>query len=421
MSQLTLLLGFARHELRQGWRSAEFWVVLVIAAIATAVPCAQSGTTAALAGYVAGNAAITVLGFLGMIWFSLAACRDVLTRTEPLILSKPSSGELIVIGRFLGNYGVVLLLMMGQLIAAALAQTLIAKTPFVPMAYWHAFQRSLVPLFFLGTLSYGLSLLFNTPITGLLAITYWVSVLAVRNSLRRVLNCSLGQNALIYILIGCAVLLLTAILFHPKRRGAKQFPIRWAAVTALLFLMGGLVGVYRANNAHDFPFRILPLADAMGSQHPTLGQRVPGFWLPDQRGRTARLEQHRNKILVIAVWSPAEPASPDALETLTRLRQKFPLDKVVPVAIGVHDDHVVPRHVALDSGFDFPAVSDVYARVTQPFDFGSPMASAYDGDNLPAVIVADRRHVVAYLQKGYALMHFDEVEGIVENLVREQY
>jgi peroxiredoxin len=421
MTQLISIFGFARHELRQGRRSPEFWVILLIGAVATAVPCSQSSTTAGLAGYVAGQAAMVVLGFLGMIWFSLAACRDVLTRADSLILSKPSSGEAIVLGRFLGNYGVVLLLLIGELLAGAAAQTLIAKTPFAPIAYGHAFMRSLTPLFFLGAAAYSLSLLFNTPVTGLLVITYWTYVLTGKTYLRSVFNCALTQNAAIYLLIGGGVLILAAILYHPKRRGAQPFPMGWGATAAALFAVGAMGGVHQARTTQDFPFQFVPLIEAMRGQHVTEGQRVPGFWLPDQWGRTTRLEEYHGKILVIGLWSPDEPASADLLNALASVRQKFPLDKVVPIAVGISDDHAAPRHIALDSGYDFPAVTDIGARVTQPYDQGSPLASAYDANNLPMLVIADRRRVVVYIQKDFSLSLGSVLENVVDALVKQQF
>ncbi len=421
MTQLTLLLGFARHELRQGRRSPEFWVILVIGAVATSVPCSQAGTTAGLAGYVAGQTAMIVLGFLGMIWFSLAACRDVLTRADSLILSKPSSGEAIVLGRFLGNYGVVLLLLIGELIAGAAAQTLVAKTPFAPMAYGHAFMRSLTPLFFLGAAAYSLSLLFNTPVTGLLVITYWTYVLTGKTYLRSIYNCALTQNAAIYILFGCGVLALAAMLYHPKRRGAQPFPTSWGAAAAVLFAIGAIWGVHKVRTTQDFPFQFVPLTEAMRGQHVSLRQRAPGFWLPDQWGRTTRLEEYHGKILVIGLWSPDEPASADLLNALASVRQKYPKDKVVPIAIGISDDHAAPRHVALDGGYDFPAVTDIGARVTQPYDQGSPLASAYDANNLPMLVITDRRRVVTFIQKDFSGTSTAGIELMIDALVKQQF
>jgi peroxiredoxin len=422
MAQLALVLGFAKHELRQGWRSAEFWVVLVIAALATAVPCAQQGTTAALAGYVAGQTAITILGFLAMIWLSLSACRDVLTRTESLILSKPSSGEFIVLGRFFGNYGVVLLLLIGQLLAGAAAQTLIAKTPFVPMAYVHAFERSLIPLYFVGALAYGFSLLFSTPVTGLLVITYWISVLTGKTYLTNVFNCALSQNNWIYLCIGSGVLTLTAVLYHPKRRGAQQFPTGWILAAVAFLLVGALSGVRTSHTIYDLHFNpTVPLMEAIRAQHLTYGLRAPGFWLPDQRGRTVGLEQYQGKVLIIGLWSPAEPGSADLLNLLSRVQKEFPREQVVPVAIGISDDHAVPRHVALDSGFDFPAVTDIGARVTLPFDLGSPLASAYDAEALPTLVITDRRRIVVHIEEHISAGSWDDVRNVVHALMEEQF
>lgn len=396
-------------------------MILIIGAVATAVPCSQSSTTAGLAGYVAGQTAMIVLGFLGMIWFSLAACRDVLTRADSLILSKPSSGEAIVLGRFLGNYGVVLLLLIGELIAGAAAQTLIAKTPFAPMAYGHAFVRSLTPLFFLGAAAYSLSLLFNTPVTGLLVITYWTYVLTGKTYLRSIYNCALTQNAAVYVLLGCGVLALAAILYHPKRRGAQPFPMSWGAAAAALFVVGAMGGVHKARTTQDMPFQFIPLIEVMRGQHLIEGQRAPGFWLPDQWGRTTRLEEHHGKILVIGLWSPDEPASADLLNALASVRQKYPKDKVMPIAIGISDDHTAPRHVAQDSGYDFPVVTDIGARVTQPYDQGSPLASAYDAGNLPMLVVTDRRRVVTFIQKEFGGTSTAGIELIIDALMKQQF
>jgi peroxiredoxin len=421
MSFLRSIFGFAKHELRQGWRSGEFYSLLVLASVATAIPCAEAGTTASLAGYVAGQTAVTVLGFLGMIWFSLAACRDVLTRTEPLILSKSSSGESIVFGRFLGNFGVVLLLLVGELAAGAFSQSLIAKTPFAFMSYVHAFERSVVPLFFLGSMSYSFSLLFGTPVTGLLAITYWISVLTSSSYLRSVFNCSLTQNSWIYISGGAALLALTALLYHPRRRGAQWLSPPWAIAASALFLATALFGVRRARTSHDVYFYSMPLMEAMQSQHLTPGQRPPGFWLPDQFGQTVRLEQFDGKIVVIGLWSPGQMESAELLNILSEVSREFPREQVVPIAVGISDDHAVPRHVALDSGYTFPVVTDVGGRVTTPFDLGSPMAGAYNAQTLPLAVVADRRRRSVFIRSNVAAGNLEEILRTVRSLVKEQF
>jgi len=109
------------------------------------------------------------------------------------------------------------------------------------------------------------------------------------------------------------------------------------------------------------------------------------------------------------------------LNVLASVRQKFPLDKVVPIAVGISDDHAAPRHIALDSGYDFPAVTDIGARVTQPYDQGSPLASAYDANNLPMLVIADRRRVVVYIQKDFSLSLGSVLENVVDALVKQQF
>ena len=142
--------GLARSEFLVGWRNPGFRVAAALCAAVAGLSCTAAGTTASLAAYRVSQQASTVIGLVALLWMCHAACRDAWMGADELVMVKPQSTEAILLGRFLGNLGVVLTVMLFSLAAAAVAQVTWGGTPFRLLAYLHAFARALVPL---GTLS----------------------------------------------------------------------------------------------------------------------------------------------------------------------------------------------------------------------------------------------------------------------------
>jgi len=393
------LWGLTRHEFWLGLRSPGFWAALGLCVFIAAVSCTTPGTTASYAAYLITAPSISsipgfLLGLLALFWLSHVACRDAWLGTEELVLSKPQYVEILVLGRFLGNFALVLVLLLGQLLGAALLQTTWGGTPLVLSAYGHAFQRAFVPLLYLSALGYSLSLLFATPVAGAGVALYWLLVLSGRDYVARILNFSLTQNADIYLPWALGILGLALTLYQRSQRDPTQRRrvLGWA--TAVLFGWGFVTGVQQLRHSHDPPAHRDPLVLAQAGQHLIVGERAPGFWLPDERGRLVELRQFEGQVVVLLLWSPAVRESVSALEILREIRETFPPDEVACLAICVGEDHALARHFAREGRWPFPLLTDTGARLTRPIAAGSPIAEAYTAEEVPYLVVVDRQRVV---------------------------
>ncbi|MCC6442614.1 MAG: redoxin domain-containing protein [Armatimonadetes bacterium] len=391
-ARLRLMLKMARHELMMGLRSAEFRVAFALALVAVLFSAGGSGTTASLAGYRIWNTITHLFGFMLIVWFSAAACREMFTQSEPLVFSKPQSSEMLVLARFVGNFLLACAALAVLLVIGATAQVIGGGTPFVPSAYGHAFRKSLVPLFYLGSLSFSMSLLFRTPVAGAVVGLYWISILLGRNFLARVLSISYSQNAFIYLFIGLAVLLLAASVYRRERRGRFPAPRGIGAAIAASFVFSGLAAWAVIAPSHDPPLRQNDFYLTMGSQRLQEGMRIPGFWLENQDGKITRLSEFPDHILVVLLWSPDVPESVALLDTLAKIHRDYGVRKVTPVAVCISEEYTTARDFARESGYRFPMVIDKGSRLGAELD--SPIAEAFDTEELPFAAITDRSHIV---------------------------
>jgi len=407
--RLRVLLGMARYEFYLSLRSTEFRVAMLLTLILVVVSVGGSGTSASLAGYRISRIASNLFGFLTIIWFSAAACRDIFTQTEVLVLSKPQASEPWVLARLLGNIALACVALAVLLIVGATAQVVGGHTPLILMAYLHAFRRSLVPLLCLGSLSYSMSLLFRTPVAGAVVGLYWISILLGRNFLSRVFNVSFSQNAIIYLPLALAVVLIAAALYRRDRRG--HYPALKGIKTAIILLLAlsGIAVWWVVAPSHDPPLRMNDFEIMMGGQRILEDTRVPGFWLEDQNGQIARLGAYPDHILVILLWSPEVPESVALLDTLARIYRDHGPKKVTPVAICIAEDYTIARDFAREQGYQFPVVIDKGSRFGEKFKTDAPLAEAYEAESLPKAIITDRRH--------FAKAILNESESMAQNMI----
>ncbi len=391
------ILGLARCEFALGWRSAGFWAAGALCAGVAAVSCASPGTTASLAGYVVGRQLCTILGFVALAWLSNVGCRDAWMRAEELVLAKPQSGEVILLGRLLGNLALIGVLAAITLAAGAVIQVTWGGTPLVVTAYLHALLRALVPLLYLSVLGYGLCLLFGTPVAGGVVALYGILVFSGRDYVSRIFNFTLSQNAPVYLLLSGGVLALALLAYCPQRRGEHRWPPALVWSSALLLIAGVAAASHTLRRSHDLPMHQDPGMVAIASQHLGENQRMPGFWLPGTHGPRFGIHSLEGKVVVVGLWSPAVPESLQALDLLRRVHDDYGAQGVAVVAICVGEDHALAGHFARENGTPFPMLYDPGARETQPPSQGSPAAEAYDASTLPRVVVADRDRVVRYV------------------------
>src|SRR5690349_543114 len=87
------LLALTRMELRIGWRSAVFRLAVLVAFAVGIAEGNAPGQGTAISAYGTAEAAWQYLGFVTIVWMSLAAVRETTLRTDILIFSKPQPGE----------------------------------------------------------------------------------------------------------------------------------------------------------------------------------------------------------------------------------------------------------------------------------------------------------------------------------------
>jgi peroxiredoxin len=386
--------GVTRHEFRLGWRSPGFWAMVAVVGVVAAFMCGVRGMSASQAGFLLGHLAGRLLGFLALFWMAQTAVRDAWLRAQDLVLAKPQHTEVLILGRFLGNYALVVVALLAMLAAGGVLQWSWGGTPWILSAYGHALGRSVVPLAYLSLLGYAFSLLFNTPVAAGVVALYWVLVLSGRDYVARIFNFTLSQNAGIYLLLTAAVLALTLLVYQPGRRAGRRWPLSLAGSAAIFFLFGLGLAVRQVLASHDPPLHRSHVLLSIAGQYAKPGDPLPGFWLPDQWGRIQGLHDHEGRILVVLLWSPWAPTSTEALEQLKQLRQEWPPEKVAILAICISEDHAVARHFARENRIPFPMLTDPGARQTTPPSAGSPLAEAYNAEDLPMVYVADRDRIL---------------------------
>lgn len=216
--------------------------------------------------------------------------------------------------------------------------------------------------------------------------------------------------------LGVGLLCLTLWLYRRKRRGATP-P---ALYTRLGAPLGLLVAVWLAwtviRDSHDPQLRRHAIMENIGEQDATVGQRAPGFILPDQNGRPTGLSDFSGKILVIALVSPREPESIFLLNRLNEIHAKHGAQGVQPIAICLSEDNSAALTYARGEGLTYPVVMD-WGTYNVPIKSEmSPLAGAYRADLIPRVIVTDRRRRVQDILFG--TQSYDE--EIIEQAVQKR-
>ena len=112
------------------------------------------------------------------------------------------------------------------------------------------------------------------------------------------------------------------------------------------------------------------------------------------------LSRFRNRIMLIALWSPADPDSTEFLNHLNKIQLKYEKRGVQVIAVCLSDDNSAARTFAIGENLQFPVVTD-WGTTSVPEKLAmSPIASAYRTTMLPMVAVADRRRRIVDVVRG---------------------
>lgn len=332
-----------------------------------------------------------VLPPLALIFLAGAARRDEAASASDVIESRPYPAHVLLLARFVGNYGVVLFAYALMIVCGLAAPLLFGGRWPHPLTPIHSFIRGIVPLFYVSALVYcSVALARNVLAAGLVA-AYWLFIFLWGDFLARIFNFTLAQNWPTYAAIGIGLVCLTMAIRHRMARQSGGPARRLLGLAAAAFLLLGIGDAWhRVIRSHDPPLHTDPIMLNMAAQHRESSTRLPGFWLRDQRGRPFRISSTEGRVLVVLFWSPHVPQSVSALETLARTAAELPEEQASCVAVCLSDDHAISPHVAAQGHYRFPMVTDPGTHFSRSVQDSSPLAEAYTLQGLPAVFISDR-------------------------------
>ncbi len=332
-----------------------------------------------------------VLPPLALIFLAGAARRDEAVSAGDVIDSRPYPTHILLLARFVGNYGVVLLAY-ALMIVCGLAAPLLFAGRWPPLLTpIHSFVRGVVPLFYVSALVYcSVALARNVLAAGLVA-AYWLFIFLWGDFLARIFNFTLTQNWPTYAAVGIGLVCLTMAVRHFMARESGRPARRLLGVAAAAFLLLGVGDAWhRVAASHDPPLHRDPMALNMAAQHRPTSPRLPGLWLSDQHGQPFRISSTEGRVLVVLFWSPHRPESVAALAELEQAAAELPEAEAACVAVCLSDDHAISPHVAAQGRYRFPMVTDPGTHFSPALEASSPLAEAYTLDGLPSVFMSDR-------------------------------
>lgn len=410
------IVSLAGMELRAGIRGPSFRLLAVVSAILGWSAGGAPGRGVALSAWLAGETAWRFFGFVIIGWMSFLAVQDIAARTDVLVYSKPQPTERIVLSRFAAAFGQVLLALAAVYVFAVAGRLYSGGGLTGISAYMLRYLVSVGVVFFVGAASYTMALMLRTPLAGAAVGLYWVLALAGKQYLPKALYPSYSQNVLSYVFLGMCLLGVTC-WFHRLRRRGRQPLAAWVRPLTLGSLV--LCGVFVWHSLvteFDPPMHTDPALEMMAMQTAPVGELAPGFRLPNTTGGLSSLADYPGRILVIGLWSPEDSESTIILDRLEDVWRKYGSRGVQPIAICISQDRSAAAVFARGSGVDFPVVLDWGTHNADKPSNASPMASAYDADTLPHVVVTDRRRLTRRILKGV-----DAYEGVgLERAIQER-
>ena len=414
------LRELVRYEARIGLRSAPMAAAVVLSALVGWTVGNAPGRGAGLSALSAGDVACTYLSLGAVYWLAMVAARDAATSATAIVLSKPQPTERLVLGRFLGGYLQVLVLLAALFTGAVLSRLYHSGTLAGWWAYGFQIVRAALVLFFASAFAYSLSTLAGTPLAGALAGMYWLVTMAGQEYLAKIYFPYYTQNLLAYTSVGVFLIAFTALVHLRGRRGSAK-PEAWCRVLPALALAGTILAVWHAvRNGHDPLMCTSPLMEEMSRQDAVLLERSPGFRLPDQRGRLVSLSDTPGRIFVIALLDPHSEEGVLLLDRLGVLYRRYGRQGVLPVAVSIANDQGAARTVAAGEDAGFPVLVDWGSHHAPRWADRSPVASAFRITELPYVAVTDRRRRIRAILEGISTYDGPMLEAEVHARLTEE-
>ena len=332
-------------------------------------------------------------GIAGCLWCSYAAIRDQDERTGGAIRSKPVDGAFWVLVSWLTQTLLWLLLAAATFLVAGLAQAWGTRSLMPLAGMVIGFGRAALVITVATTLGYCLSRIARSPIGGVLTVFAWFCVTAGLAYIPQYLHVDYSQNQPFFLATAAVLLVFTALVVERSRRGELRNVRAPAAALAALTLLSVAAGARAVRGTPALGGAVPTLWDRIALQHLQEGERLPGFWLPDGRGGTLRTADHEGKILLVFLFRPDDLEASRSIPALDAIAREFAPRGVQPLGVVISPNHgdgwALVR--ACDCAFPIGADPSTVSAGEPP---ESAVASAYDAQSLPMLVITDRRRIV---------------------------
>jgi hypothetical protein len=420
MGQTTSTIALTLAEARIGLRGMGIRLTALFAAILGWSVGNAGGSGAGLSALAVGDTACTYLVFLAVFRLALTAVRDTAVGSAAVVWSKPQPTERLLMARFLGAFGQVLILLAAMFAGAALSRLAHSGTAAGMEAYGFQFVRAALVLGFASAAAYSLTLLADTPLAGALVGLYWIVSMAGQEFLAKAYYPYYTQNLTAFALAGVFLIALAA-RFHRRGRRGDAPPALWCRLVPPLALAAAAwaawVGV---RDGHDPMMRESPLMAEVGRQDASMRYVAPGFLLPDQTGRQVSLADTPGRVFLIALLDPHTEEGALLLGRLRGIHEAYGRLGVLPVAVCVSNDMGAAATLARGEGATFPVLTDWGSHHAPKAVDASPVAGAYRVTDMPFVAVTDRRRRIRDMVEGISTYDGPRLkQAVLERLTEE--
>lgn len=261
--------------------------------------------------------------------------------------SKPVASEELILGRWLGMVG-ALLVPLGLLFATMMiGQKVHAKPPVQPFTYLLALERMAPPILFLTTMSFCLVTLTRVLVLGAgISGLIWFSLGMGQVFYPTAFRMELTQNAPTYLGLTLTMILVMLLTCQGRRR-RKQDPRTYALATlTVLAFLATTIGAAWSSMA--MPGRASTVATwrRIGERRVEGSQLPPNFAWHELDGRRVSLASLRGKHVLLVLFQPKDGGLLPLLKRLGALRREFQPKGMDVLALCLSEDLNAGRYAA---------------------------------------------------------------------------
>lgn len=371
-------------------RNPAYRLLGALGALGAAVYAWNQGGMAASTALVLTPACGRGFALAACLWFGTGALRDQNPGLGAVLRSKPVDGARWAAITWATGLGLWLTLLAATFLGAMAGQLPSSGLQSVA-AHGLGFVRAALIVLPLATISFALSRLTRSPLGATTVVLAFLCVLTGLQLIPSFLRPDYTQNLVLYFAVAALLLALTALVAERWRRGELRQP----AVPALAVLGCGVLALGGGSQARQAAARPEEgsTLDMMSRQFLQADRQLPGFWLPDGRGGTVRSAAYPGRILLVYLFAPDDMEAARTLSLLNGVQREYGPHGVQTLAVCLSTDQGDGAALSWTGGFRFPVGSDLTtSKTTAPPE--SVLASVYNAQTLPLMVVTDRRRRV---------------------------